>query len=82
MKLVLIPVTTGRIEDYCTAREAAQTKGVTVTSVYDAMDAGRLTGYQVHGQTMLRVAEVEAWEVRRNARRAKAAGDEQGRKKE
>lgn len=60
-----------RFGEYCTPPEAAVRKGVARSAVYDALQAGRLQAFIAIGQIVVRLVDVDAWEVRTNARRPK-----------
>lgn len=63
------------MDDYLTAREAAERKGVSVPTVYRAIERGVLPAVRVLGRVALRPADVEAYEpgsyggVKRTVRR-------------
>lgn len=58
-------------DDWLTAAEAAQLKGVTRSAVYKAMKQKKLQTERVLGRLALRRAEVEAWKPKERTGRRK-----------
>lgn len=51
-----------QIEGLLTIAQAARRRGVSVSAVYKAMSAGRLQKQKALGRTVLRTADVDAWQ--------------------
>ncbi len=49
------------LSGFVSVKEAAQRKGVSLSTIYKAMRAGKLAGVPVLGRTALRLADVEVW---------------------
>jgi len=59
------------VDDWLTAAEAAQLKGVTRSAVYKAMKQNKLQAERVLGRLALRRSEVEAWKPKERTGRPK-----------
>lgn len=48
--------------DYMTIAEAAEHKGVSVSTIYKAKAGGRLQTHKLYGRHLLKRSEVDAWQ--------------------
>lgn len=53
------------LPEMLTARQAAKRKGVQESSVRKALEKGRLTGQKMGTVWMIRVEDVDAWEIKK-----------------